>query len=274
MLMPIHTSGTKPPLFLVHGLSGDLSFAHALGPDRPLYAIHANGMDGREPVIDNVPDMVGAYVKQILGVHPTGSVHIGGFCAGGLAAIEVARALQKKGLQVGPVILADPPPTPQGLNQRNRAVDPHHPLVAESLYRSVHKRLSGRPPSPYIDGPFDRRDPQQLHVATLAGVSSLVAFHRHVPQPFFGSVQVIVSAIRAAHFFDPAGPWHWLLPGPRMVHVVPWDHRKFFRSGGEHVARVINFLLEESGTLETVFGQRIAEADSDPYRIVFHSSSP
>jgi thioesterase domain-containing protein len=257
MLMPIHTSGTKPPLFLVHGMMGDVNsattFAHALGPDRPLYAIHANGIDGREPVIDNMPDMVRAYVEQIRGARPTGPIHIGGFCPGGLTAIEVARALQKEGRQVGPVILADPPPVPHGfINERNRAVDPRHPLIASSLYRSVHKRLSDRPPSSYNDSPFDRRDPQQLHAATLAGVGSLIALCRHVPQPFFGSAQVIVSAPRAAQFFDPASPWHSLLPGPRMVHVVPWDHWEFFGSGGEHVARVINFLLEESGALGTV----------------------
>src|SRR5215471_10857366 len=98
MLMPIRTSGTKPPLFLVHAVHGDVPLgtivAHALGPDRPLYGIQATGLDGREPVIDNVPDMVSAYVEQIRGARPTGPVHIGGFCSGGLAAIEVVRALQ------------------------------------------------------------------------------------------------------------------------------------------------------------------------------------
>jgi len=256
MLMPINRSGTKPPLFLVHGMIGDVGsatpFANALGPDRPLYAIHANGTDGREPVIDNMPDMVRAYVEQIRGAHPTGPVHIGGFCVGSLAAIEVARALQKEGRQVGPVILADPPRVPHGLNERNRAVDPRHPSVADALYRSVREQLSNRPPSSYNDIPFDPRVPQQLHAAILAGVGSVIAMCRHVPQPFSGPAQVIVNALRATQFFDSASPWHWLLPGPRMVHVVPWNHDEFFRSGVEHIARVINFLLEEFMALETV----------------------
>src|SRR5262249_29155397 len=100
MLMPINTSGTKSPLFLVHGLVDHMNctiFAHALGPDRPIYAIHPNGTDGREPVIDNVPDMVRAYVEQIRGARPEGLVHVGGFCAAGLAATEVVRALQEEG---------------------------------------------------------------------------------------------------------------------------------------------------------------------------------
>ena len=252
MLMPINASGTKPPLFLVHGMIGDVGsatpFAHALGPDRPFYTIHANGTDGRDPVIDNMADMVRAYVEQIRGVRPTGLVHIGGFCVGSLAAIEVARALQQEGRQVGPVILADPPPVPQGLKHRNYAADPRNPSVADALYRSVRERLSSRPL--YNDGPFDPHDPQQLHAATLAGVGSIMALCWHVPQLFSGPTQVIVSAQRAAQFFHPASPWHSLLPGPRMIHVVPWDHHEFFLSGVEHTARVINFLLEEFRALE------------------------
>src|SRR6266852_3377663 len=53
MLQPVQTSGTKPPLFFVHGLHGVMPlgriFAEGLGPDQPLYAVHANGIDVRRP---------------------------------------------------------------------------------------------------------------------------------------------------------------------------------------------------------------------------------
>src|SRR5262249_24052067 len=114
-------------------------------------------------------------------------------------------------------------------------------------YRAVRERLSNRPLSSYNDIPFDPRDPQQLHAATLAGVGSTIALNRHVPQPFSGPTQVIVSAERAAKFFGSARPLHSLLPGPGMAHVAPWDHDEFFRSCVEHIARVLKFLLEESG---------------------------
>jgi thioesterase domain-containing protein len=252
MLMPIRTSGTQPPLFLMHGNTGDVylatSFAHVLGPQRPVYAIHANGIDGREAVIDNMPDMVSAYLEQIRGARPAGPIHISGFCMGSLIAIEVTRALQKEGRHVGPVILVDPPPVIPGFNKQTRAIDHRNPLVAKTLYRSVHTWLLDRPPNPYDDMPFDYRDPQQMHTAILAGVGSLVAVNKHMPQPFPGYAQVIVSAARAAPFFNPTSSWQSVLPGPRMVHVAPYDHQEFFSSGLEHVGRVINFLLEEATT--------------------------
>src|SRR5262249_54078241 len=249
MLQPVQTSGQKPPLFLVHGLNGDMTagaiFAGALGPDRPLYAIQANGMDGRQPTIDNVPDMVRAYIEQIRSARPTGPIRIGGFCAGSLVAMEIAHALQEMGRQVGPVIVIDPAPVPPGYNENNRAIDTSHPTVARFLYESVRIQLLRHASNRSNSVPFDPSDFKQMHNATLAGVACLVAFHRYMPKPFSGAVEAIVSASWAVKFLDPELPWHSLLLGPRMVHVVPWDHRDLFVSGYEHIARFVGFLLEE-----------------------------
>jgi hypothetical protein len=91
-----------------------------------------------------------------------------------------------------------------------------------------------------------------LHIATLAGVSSLVALSRYVPRPFRGPTQSIVSAERATAFFHPEMSWSKLLLGPRMVHVLPWDHSELFRSRRESVAGVLKFMLEEAPALGTI----------------------
>jgi thioesterase domain-containing protein len=69
------------------------------------------------------------YFEEIIGTQPTGPLLLAGMCAGGLAAIEVARALIASGRKVGPVILADPPPA-QILMQQNRLIDHRNPRVA------------------------------------------------------------------------------------------------------------------------------------------------
>src|SRR5262249_48618355 len=155
------------------------------------------GMDDRQPTIDNVPDMVRAYVEKIWSARPTGPIRIGGFCAGGLVAIEIARALLEMGRQVGPGILADPPPVPHGYKENNRAIDARHPTVARFLYESVRASLLRHASYSSNSVPFDPSDFKQMHNATLAGVACLVAFHRYVPEPFSGAVEVIVSASRA-----------------------------------------------------------------------------
>ena len=101
MLVPVQLSGTKPPLYFIHGITGVMPLgrflAQSLGSDQPFYAINANGIDGREITVKDettVKEMAHTYVEEILDTHPSGPVFIAGMCAGGLAALEVARELQ------------------------------------------------------------------------------------------------------------------------------------------------------------------------------------
>ena len=249
MLVPIQTSGGQPPLFFVHGVQGIMAlgetFATALGDDQPFYVLNADGMDGRQPVIDNVPDMVLRYVQDIGGIRPTGPVRVGGMCSGCLAAIEIARNLQKRGRQVGPVILADPPPVPFSHDKQTHAVDADQPQVAQQLYNQVRRTLLDHASRAYNHLPFDAGNPQQVHAATLAGVGSLVAFAKYIPMPFSGPAELIISAERAPGFFHPQMPWHRLLSGPRTVHVLPWSHTDLFRGGRQAVARLLKFILDQ-----------------------------
>jgi thioesterase domain-containing protein len=136
MLTPVQTSGTKPPLFFVHGLNGIMllssSLARALGSDQPLYGIHANGIDGRQPVLDDMQEIVSAYIEEIRAVRPAGPIRIGGMCTGCIIAIEICRALQQEPRKTGPVILVDPTPLRMGYKRRLSMLDAgNNPKIAE-----------------------------------------------------------------------------------------------------------------------------------------------
>ncbi len=257
MLVPIETSGNKPPLFFVHGSYGYMplgsTMARVLGPDQPLYAINANGIDGRQPVIDNMRDMVTAFAEEIQWERPTGPIFVGGMCRGCIAAIEITRELHEKGRKVGPVILVDPPTAPGLHNAQNSAIDVRQPEIAQQLYNLVRDQtfiLASHFPN---DMPFNFGDADQLHVATLAGVGALVAFDKYRLPPFSGAVDLILSAPRAVSFFDPRMPLRELLAGPRIVHVLPFRHPELYGSGLEHVARLIKLLMnEETAVFETL----------------------
>src|SRR5438105_766785 len=112
MLQPIRTSGSNPPLFLIHDQHGVVpfgsAFARALGSDQPPYAIRATGMDGRPVARYDVEAMLRTYIAEIHGARPMGPLLIGGLGAGALAAMALAAALNESGRQIGPVILLDP----------------------------------------------------------------------------------------------------------------------------------------------------------------------
>jgi len=238
----------KPPLFFVHGMYGVMPlggiFAPVLGEDQPFYAVQANGIDGRGTVIDDFGQMVLRYLEEIENVRPTAPIRIGGMCTGCMVAIEIARKLQEKGRQTGPVILADPSPLPIGYDKQKNAVDPRDAQTAQQLYQQARRMLLDYASHPYNRMPFDHRDPKQVHNASLAGVGSLIAIARHVPSPYPGSAELVISAEHAPGFFHPQMPWHKLLPGPRTVHVLPGRHRELFRGGRDEVARLLKFMLE------------------------------
>jgi thioesterase domain-containing protein len=251
MLVPYQTSGGKPPLFFVHGLRGIMfavgpRFARSLGPDQPVYVVNANGMDGREPVLEHVHEMVAAYLDEIRRARPRGPVRIGGMCEGGLVAIEIARGLQGEGRQTGPVMLVDPPVIPAGYEKRQNTIDVR-PDLSGRLYLEVRSRYLEKTSDPgeYDSLPFDPHDPKQLHLATVVAMRTMVAFARYVPRPFSGGAEVIVSEDRAPGFLHPQMPWHKLLSGPRVVHIVPGRHGEIFRARRKTVARLMKSMLDE-----------------------------
>jgi hypothetical protein len=53
-------------------------------------------------------------------------------------------------------------------------------------------------------------------------------------------------------FFHPQLPWHKLLSGPRIVHVLPWNYEDLFPAGRDDVARLLKFILEQVPTFEVL----------------------
>jgi len=248
MMISVQKSGANPPVYFVHAMAGVVPLggflARALGPDQPLYAIHADGIDGHGPMPNIVKDMARSYAEAIFAIQPSGPLFIAGMCEGVVIAIEVARELQGKGLEVGPVIVVDPPTVPPGYIRQNQSVDPHSPMIASQLYKRVRDALLIHASLPYNDIPFAADDEQQLHLATLAGINSMAALATHVPETFPGPVAAILSFERAAGFFHPQMYWTKLLPRMQAAHVLGCRHQEIFRSARHEFARVLKFVLD------------------------------
>jgi thioesterase domain-containing protein len=89
-------SGTGTPFFCVHADFGEPVALYALplrGIERPILGIRAAGLVGDETVPNTVEAMAGRYADDIVAVQPTGPYVVGGYCIGGIVALEVARRL-------------------------------------------------------------------------------------------------------------------------------------------------------------------------------------
>jgi thioesterase domain-containing protein len=111
VLVPIKPNGTRPPLFVVSGLGGEVlhfsKLAYCLGDDQPLYALQPQGLDGRSPFLTSIEDMAAAYIREIRLLQPEGLYCLAGYSFGGTVAFEMAQQLLAKGQKVGLLAMLD-----------------------------------------------------------------------------------------------------------------------------------------------------------------------
>jgi acyl-CoA synthetase (AMP-forming)/AMP-acid ligase II/thioesterase domain-containing protein len=101
LIVPIHGSGTLPPLFCFHPLGGwikeyqyiSLFFDH----DRPVFGIRARGLEPEEKPVLTVEEAAREYIDALKSVQKEGPYHLLGFSGGALYAFELACQLQERG---------------------------------------------------------------------------------------------------------------------------------------------------------------------------------
>jgi thioesterase domain-containing protein len=108
-IVEIQPEGSRPPLFLVHGVGGGMfwgynNLSRQLGPDQPVYAFKSRGMDGLEEFA-RIEDMAAQYVADLRKFQPSGPYHLGGYCFGGNVAYEMARQLREQKQEVALLFL-------------------------------------------------------------------------------------------------------------------------------------------------------------------------
>ncbi|MGH7123595.1 MAG: alpha/beta fold hydrolase, partial [Stellaceae bacterium] len=230
------------------GLHGVMPIGGIMGaaiPDRPLYVLNARGLDGTQPPHESMEDMVAAYLGEIREARPSGPYILGGVCAGGLLAMELARRLRSQGERVGTVVLVDPPLVPFSRVPIQRNIDPKDPFIYRQLYENTEKALLR-----YVERfdaiPYDARDPVKLRAAIETGIATTVMFYRYVPPVFEGPTEFIISAERAFSHFHPEGPWKSVVPSPGRFHVIPGNHDDFFFTHLDPVLRLIRFSVDQA----------------------------
>lgn len=112
-LVKIKPGTTKPPLFCLHAVWGNVFFyqklARYLDPRQPVYGIQAQGLDGKQPPRTSLTEMAAHYTQEIRTVQPNGPYYVGGFSFGGLLAFEIARQLHAQGQKIAVLAIFDTP---------------------------------------------------------------------------------------------------------------------------------------------------------------------
>jgi acyl transferase domain-containing protein/thioesterase domain-containing protein/acyl carrier protein len=109
-LVPIRSSGSGTPLFLIHDVGGSVlryeHLARHFPADQSIYAIDSRGLNGL-PTDFSVETMARHYIQQIRERQPQGPYYVAGHSFGGLVAYEIGRQLSAQKEVMGLVGLID-----------------------------------------------------------------------------------------------------------------------------------------------------------------------
>jgi len=110
-LVPIKPNGSKPPLFIIHGVGSTVSIyfqlAKNIEDDQPIYGFQPKGLDGFEVPNQSVEEMAAFYISLMIRQYPSGPYCVAGYSFGGYVAYEIARQLKAMGKEVSKLILFD-----------------------------------------------------------------------------------------------------------------------------------------------------------------------
>jgi phthiocerol/phenolphthiocerol synthesis type-I polyketide synthase E len=136
-LVTFNSSGSKPALFLMHSHGGNVLeyelLVHRLGKERPLYALQARGLDGNIVEEPRIEEMASHYLKEIRSIQSHGPYYLGGFCFGGMLAIEAAHQLISQNQEVALLILINA--ATKEYPNYYRGTTPVHRLLYSLAYR-------------------------------------------------------------------------------------------------------------------------------------------
>lgn len=219
VLLPLRTSGDKPPLFCVHP-AGGLSWCYAglmtnIGTDYPIYGLQARGIGQREELPKTLDDMAADYIKQIRTVQPKGPYHLLGWSLGGNVVQAMATQLQNQGEEVSLLVMLDA--YPNHFLPIKEVPDDEEALIALLA-------LGGYDPDSLGDKPLDfeaaieilRRDGSALAsldetvILNLKNtyVNSVGILGSYKPKTYRGNVLFFRSTI-IPEWFDPIEPDSW-----------------------------------------------------------------
>ncbi|HEY6348107.1 MAG TPA: alpha/beta fold hydrolase [Candidatus Angelobacter sp.] len=255
--MPIRSSGTATPLFLVHPVGGGIIAFHDLAKylraEHPVYALQNldSGNDvEQEPL--SIEKMAGRYIKAIQTVSPQGPYFLGGSSMGGAVAFEMAVQLKAQNQPVSLVAMLDTPAKVISHIER----ETRHSVHAIELTMFTSSILSGSQtnfhinladldplqPAEQIDFVFRRLQQHQLVPVTLSSsefeialrafANNLNAFERYMPPAYDGRVAILRARDTSANLKQYVGDldrdltfgWQAHCTQPVTVRFVPGDH--------------------------------------------------
>jgi acyl-CoA synthetase (AMP-forming)/AMP-acid ligase II/thioesterase domain-containing protein/acyl carrier protein len=255
-VLPIQSNGGGVPLVLIFPGTEYMNLVRSLGPDRDVLGIRYAGIE-RLPRPHTIEQIASECVARLRRHRPKGPYALGGWCASGLVALEMARQLEEDGEQVAFVALFDTrdiflPP----MNQLRRTLVRSWRFAQKIVFVLSDVRLLWQRAASWNVGVRVAARRFQNFGGRPGGIHTL-ALRRYQPKPWSGRTLHLWAARRPKGTFrDPEFTWGPLSPAGFVFHELPGDHNSMLR--------------ENAGTIAEILGWELSESDAETQEVPTH----
>jgi thioesterase domain-containing protein/acyl carrier protein len=242
LLLPVQTDGNRTPLFLIHGLLGQVFVAHYLRDrieDRPVWGIRAADHDPDRRRPKSVAELANDYIAAIRSVRPVGPYVLGGYCAGTFIAWEMAQRLAALGEPV-PLILAIDPPPYFGDHIGGRAPHPKNNAIGEELFRTKTRWNLKEYADLHPEFRWIRDDDAALSRAVQTSAALRQTFLDYRPRPYDGSVLFFCARNKGRLISKKQSPWRGVAIGRAGMKIVTDLHLEMFMPNNSMLGATID----------------------------------
>jgi thioesterase domain-containing protein len=287
-LVELRSTGSKPPFFCVHGMTGDVFWfgdlvAH-LDSEQPFWGLQSRGLDGIQEPLTSIEAMAAHYVEEIRILQPEGPYYVGGYSFGGSVAYAMACLLRQQGQEVALLAIIDHATPASGYyNYQLSARFVYHffrnlPYRVQDFFRRrpdqirarirrqllIMNRAAGRSLGAGRRAPYgrtvqaseliDQAPDLPAHVQRVIE-ANFQAILRYQPPPYAGKLTLLSA--RGGRLFvthDHDMGWGQFVTGGVEVRTIPGSHLRLFHP--THVGHL-------AGQLQQCLNEAQLQSDKD-----------
>ena len=255
--LQIKTGNEKPPIFIAHGLSGNVEFfklAKHIRTGNPIFGIRAKGIDGTEEPFQRVEDMAAFYLESLTKEYPDGPYILFGYSFGGLVALEMAQRLSGR---VALLVMLDTYPHPRYLPRDHRMrlfgqrVRHHaHAMRQLPLSEAFSYFAHGFKYKLQLAGALNDSANPDIPNLSCAQATAWVneyayrAYRNYKPRFYRGKISLVTAEKQSFFPGDPATVWGHLA-GELEVERIPGDHLNIVTTEFEGLASVLTRYIRQ-----------------------------
>ena len=252
--------GTKPPLFCIHPIGGNVLEYHALvshlGTEQPVYGLQSIGLKAKQLPIDSIEAMAAHYISEIQLVQPNGPYLLLGYSFGGIVAFEIAQQLQAQGKHVALLALID---------RKSPLIQKVRPSIAKSIQIHLTNlwHLPAKARLKYIkdriDHQFEDFDYKAFLIKSLSETAppspellnlidnNAQASDNYVAKPYAGNLNLFRCKVQTLDYsLSTDLGWENLVTGILEIHNIPSIHYEVLKEPiVQTVAEQLNHCLSK-----------------------------